>query len=224
MGVSSSPRKAAILPRVDPVYFGSPEELRSWFERHHDSTDELWVGFWRAGSGRAGLSWPQAVDEALCFGWIDSIRRRVDEQRYANRFTPRRPRSNWSAINIARVEELMAQGRMRRAGLAAYERRAPERTGVYSYENRPADLEPPYSDQMRENAAAWEFFQSQPPSYRRTATWWVVSAKKEETRQRRLATLIEDSAQGRRIAPVRRPDETPDRSSSAGPRRQTKRG
>jgi uncharacterized protein YdeI (YjbR/CyaY-like superfamily) len=195
------------MDAMDPVFFSSPEDLRAWFERHHDSADELWVGLWRAASGQAGISWSQAVDEALCFGWIDGVRRRVDDQRYTNRFTPRRARSNWSAVNVARVAELSAQGRMRPAGHATFERRAPEREGVYSYEKRPADLDGAYAEEFRSHEGAWRFYQSQPPSYRRSATWWVVSAKKEDTRARRLAQLIEDSTHGRRLAMLRRPGE-----------------
>jgi uncharacterized protein YdeI (YjbR/CyaY-like superfamily) len=202
---------------VDPVYFRSPADLRDWLERHHDGATELAVGFWRTSSGNCGLTWAQAVDEALCFGWIDGVRRRVDDQRYTIRFTPRRPNSSWSAVNVARVAELTAQGRMRPAGLAAFERRTPEKSGNYSYENRPADLEGPYADQFRAEAAAWAFFRAQPPSYRRTATWWVISAKKEETRQRRLATLIEDSAHGRRLGMLRRPDPAQERARNTGP-------
>jgi len=140
------------------------------------------------------------VDEALCVGWIDGVRKRVDERRYVIRFTPRKPRSTWSAVNVARMAELTRLGRVQPAGLAAFERRAPERTGIYAYEQRAtAALDAAAERTFRANAAAWEFFQAQAPSYRRTITWWVVSARREETRRKRLATLIEQSALGRRL-------------------------
>jgi uncharacterized protein YdeI (YjbR/CyaY-like superfamily) len=188
---------------VKPRFFATPTNFRAWLERNHDRAEELWVGFYKRGSGRAGIAWPQAVDEALCFGWIDGVRRRIDDVSYANRFTPRRARSNWSAANVKRARELIAEGRMQPAGLRAFEQRAPERTGIYSYENRKsARLSPAEEREFRSRKRAWTFFRSQPPSYRSTATWWVVSAKRDETRRRRLDTLIEDSAQGRRIGPL----------------------
>jgi uncharacterized protein YdeI (YjbR/CyaY-like superfamily) len=146
------------------------------------------------------------VDQALCFGWIDGVRRSLDDDRYVMRFTPRKPRSNWSKINIAKVAELTAQGLMMPAGLRAFERREEARSGVYSFEQeQPHELPPEYVARFQENRTAWELFQKQPPGYRRTATHWVMSAKREETRLKRLATLIEDSANGRRIAPLTRP-------------------
>jgi uncharacterized protein YdeI (YjbR/CyaY-like superfamily) len=157
------------------------------------------VGFWKRGSGRANLSWSEAVDEALCFGWIDGVRRSLDEQRYTNRFTPRRPGSNWSRVNIEKVERLSAEGRMTPAGRRAFERRREDRSGVYSYENAPRDLEPGDAERVRAHPEAWAFWQAQPPSYRRAATWWLVSARRPETRERRLAALIEDCAAGRRL-------------------------
>ena len=147
------------------------------------------------------MTWPEAVDEALCFGWIDSVRKSLDETSYANRFTPRKTRSTWSAVNIKRVQELTAQGRMRPEGLRAFAARAAEASGTYSYEQRDAvELGDTYEKQFRANDVAWNFFQAQAPSYRKAAIWWVVSAKREETRQRRLTALIDDSASGRRVA------------------------
>ncbi len=147
------------------------------------------------------MTWPEAVDEALCFGWIDGVRKSIDETSYANRFTPRKSRSTWSAVNIKRVRELVAEGRMRPAGLRAFAARADDKSGTYSYEQRDAvELGDAYERQFRAKHAAWDFFQAQAPSYRKAAIWWVVSAKKEETRQRRLTALIDDSAAGRRIA------------------------
>jgi uncharacterized protein YdeI (YjbR/CyaY-like superfamily) len=152
------------------------------------------------------MTWPEAVDEALCFGWIDGVRHSVDETSYRNRFTPRRPGSNWSRVNVAKVEALVAQGRMRPAGLKAFEARTAARSGVYSFEQeRPAELAPEYLEQVRADAAAWADFSARPPSYRRQVAHWVMSAKREETRQRRLATLIESSGQGRTVPPLTRP-------------------
>lgn len=186
----------------DVASFASPDELRAWLAEHHDHATELWIGFHRKASGRGGLTFPEAVDEALCFGWIDGIRKRLDDGRYTNRFTPRRPGSNWSAVNIARVEQLMRLGRMQPAGLAAFNERDESRSQPYSYERETALLGEDFEGRFRAHPKAWTFFQAQPPSYRRTAIWWVVSAKKEETRLRRLATLIEDSKNGRRLAAV----------------------
>ena len=148
------------------------------------------------------MTYPEAVEEALCFGWIDGITYRIDDELTASRFTPRRPRSNWSAVNIRRVEELRMQGRMHPAGIAAFEARRPERAGVYSYENRPPDLPMGYLQQLRNNSDAWRFWQAQAPGYRRGATWWIVNAKQEATRERRLQTLIADSAAGQWVKPM----------------------
>jgi uncharacterized protein YdeI (YjbR/CyaY-like superfamily) len=184
----------------EAIYFASPEEFRAWLEEHHESEREVFVGYWKKATGKPSLTWSQAVDEALCFGWIDGVLRSVDDERHYQRFTPRKLGSNWSAINIAKVEQLRAEGRMRRAGEAAFARRRDDRSAVYSYEQRSKPmLEPELEARFRADAAAWEYFMSTPPSYRRPALWWVISAKRPETRERRLATLIEDSAAGRRI-------------------------
>jgi uncharacterized protein YdeI (YjbR/CyaY-like superfamily) len=191
---------------MNAVFFASPSEWRAWLEQHHDDTRELWVGFYKKGSGRPGITRSEAVDEALCFGWIDGVAKGVDDVSWAMRFTPRRPRSNWSAVNIKRVGELTELGRMHPAGLDAFEKRSRERSGVYSHEQRDlAALGDAYERRFRANAKAWEFFQAQTDWYRRGATWWVVSAKKEATRLKRLATLIDDSEHGRTIAPMTRP-------------------
>ncbi len=188
-----------------PTFFATPAEFRAWFEQHHQTARELLVGFYKKGSGRPSITWPESVDEALCFGWIDGIRKRIDDVSYTIRFTPRKQRSNWSAVNIARVQELTSLGLMRPAGLKAFEERLEEKSGVYAYEQRDAaQLNVQYEQQFRANQQAWDFFQSQAGSYRKAAIWWVVSAKKEETRLKRLATLIEDSAQGRTIASMTR--------------------
>ena len=184
----------------EPRYFRSPSEFRKWLEKNHAKADELVVGFYKKGTGKPSMTWPQAVDEALCFGWIDGIRKSVDEERYTNRFTPRRPRSNWSAVNIKRVAELEALGRMADAGRAAFAKRSEARSAIYSYENKPEDLPPEQQKRFRANKKAWKFFTAQPPGDRRIALYWVLSAKKEETRERRLETLIADSAARRRLA------------------------
>jgi uncharacterized protein YdeI (YjbR/CyaY-like superfamily) len=187
-------------------FFASPGEFRAWLEEHHATATELVVGFHKKHTGRPSMTWTESVREALCFGWIDGIRRSLGEESYTIRFTPRKPRSIWSARNIQHVEELIREGRMRPAGLAAYEARTPERTGVYSFERRhEARLEPEQEAQFCADAAAWEFFQAQPPSYRQTAIHWVVSAKRADTRERRLAQLIGDSAAGRRLAQLTPP-------------------
>ena len=183
----------------DVLIFPSARELRTWFEENHDTAADLWVGYYKKGVPKTSVPYLEAVDEALAFGWIDGVTYRISDEVYTNRFSPRRKGSNWSVANVRRVGELMEEGRMHPAGIAAFEARREDRTGVYSYENRPADLPSAYLKQLRANAEAWRFWQAQTPSYRRGATWWVVSAKLEETRQRRLDTLIADSADGQRI-------------------------
>jgi uncharacterized protein YdeI (YjbR/CyaY-like superfamily) len=190
---------------VEPTFFATPEELRAWLEEHHESERELLVGFHKKGSGRPSITWPQSVDQALCFGWIDGVRRSIDAESYSIRFTPRQARSTWSAVNVKRVGELSAEGLMHPAGLAAFERRTADRTGIYSHEREQAKLEPEQERAFKADAAAWAWFQAQPPWYRRTATHWVISAKREATRQRRLEQLIADCAAGVTIAPLTRP-------------------
>jgi uncharacterized protein YdeI (YjbR/CyaY-like superfamily) len=191
---------------MEPTFFATPADFRAWLDANHADRDELIVGFHKKRSGRPSITWPEAVDEALCFGWIDGVRRSIDGDSYSNRFTPRRPRSNWSAINIRRVGELIEEGRMAPAGLAAFERRDEARSGVYSFERRePAKLDKAQERRFRAAADAWEWFQSQPPGYRRAALHWVVSAKRVETRERRLETLIEDCSSGRTVKPLTRP-------------------
>jgi uncharacterized protein YdeI (YjbR/CyaY-like superfamily) len=191
---------------VKPRFFATPEGFRAWLKEHHATATELVVGFHKKHTGRESMTWTESVREALCFGWIDGIRRSLGDESYTIRFTPRRPGSIWSSLNIGHVEELIREGRMTPAGLAAYEARKPERTGIYSFEQRhSARLGQEQEDAFRADRAAWEFFQAQPPSYRQTAIYWVVSAKREETRSRRLATLIADSAAGRRLAQLTPP-------------------
>ena len=189
-------------------FFPTPERWRAWLEKHHASAAELWVGFYKKGTGKRSITWPEAVDEALCYGWIDGIRKSIDETSYTNRFTPRRKGSNWSEVNIARIAELTQQGRMAPAGLAAFEARDPRKSGSYSFEQRQAPtLGDDFERRFRSNRKAWAFFEAQPPGYRRLAIFWGVSAKREETRERRLATLIADSAAGQRIGDSRKPGE-----------------
>lgn len=180
-------------------FFQSPGDFRKWLEKHHATDRELWVGYYKKSSGQPSMTWPESVDEALCFGWIDGIRKSLDELSYTIRFTPRKSGSIWSAVNIKRAQELSDQGLMRPAGLRAFEARKENKSGVYSYEQRGDQLVEPYAGMLRQNKAAWDFFQARPPSYRKAAGWWVVSAKKEETRLKRLEKLIEDSAHGRTI-------------------------
>jgi uncharacterized protein YdeI (YjbR/CyaY-like superfamily) len=182
-----------------PIYFESPAAFRQWLAANHADEKELLVGFHRKETGRPSLTWPESVDEALCFGWIDGVRNRVDGTRYTIRFTPRRKTSIWSAINIARVAELRKQGRMQPAGLAAFEARDEKKSAIYAYENRPRALAPEYEKVLRRDKAARAFFEAQPPGYRKLCAFWVMSARKEETRQKRLAKLIADSAAGKRI-------------------------
>lgn len=181
-------------------FFRSPAAFRQWLEKHHAAKVELWVGYFKKGSGKPSLTWPESVDEALCFGWIDGLRKGIDASRYTIRFTPRRAGSIWSAVNVRRVEALRRAGRMRPAGLKAHAARRENRSGIYSYEQRREQLDEPYAGLLRRNRAAWAFFQAQPASYRRAAVWWVVSAKREETRLRRLVKLIDESVKGRHIA------------------------
>jgi len=189
---------------VKPTFFARPADLREWLERHHETKPELWVGFYRKDSGRPSITWPEAVDEALCLGWIDGIRKRIDENAYVIRFTPRKRSSRWSTVNVARVSVLTRERRMRPAGRAAFEARTEARTGVYAYEQRDqAQLDAGAAREFRANAQAWAFFADQPPGYRHLCIWWIVSAKKDETRRKRLAILIGHSAKGERLPQFR---------------------
>jgi len=189
---------------LEITFFHTPADLRAWFDQHHQTAQELWVGYYKKSSGEPSITWPKSVDEALCFGWIDGIRRSVDETRYTIRFTPRRQRSIWSAVNIQRVLALKEAGRMRPAGLRAFDARQENKSSIYSYEQRRDQLDEPYASLLQHNQAAWDFYLAQPASYRKAVNWWVVSAKLEETRLKRLEQLIEDSANSRRIAQLTR--------------------
>jgi uncharacterized protein YdeI (YjbR/CyaY-like superfamily) len=191
---------------MEPIFFETPAEFRAWLEEHHADESELLVGFHKKSTGRPSLTWPESVGQALCFGWIDGVRRSLGEHDYTIRFTPRKARSTWSAVNIKRAKDLIEEGLMRPAGLAAFERRSDDRSRIYAYEQRKqAKLDPAAEREFRANRKAWTFFSEQAPSYRRTATYWVISAKKEQTRRKRLQTLIEDSAAGRTLRHLTRP-------------------
>jgi uncharacterized protein YdeI (YjbR/CyaY-like superfamily) len=203
---------------TDPKFFRTPAQWRKWLEKHHDRESELWVGFYKKASGRKGLTYEEALDEALAFGWIDGVRKGVDEERSTMRFSPRRPKSNWSLKNIRRVRELTELGRMAPAGLAAFERRDPSEKGTYSFEQAKPEFDGSLERRFRNSRKAWTFWESQPPGYRKVATWWVISAKREETRLQRLYQLIGDSANGRRLRQLTsptRPKERPSPTASA---------
>ena len=183
-----------------PIFFATPADFRAWLKEHHASAAEQWVGFYKKDSGRASITWPESVDVALCVGWIDGIRKGIDEESYMIRFTPRKRTSTWSAVNIGRVAELTREGRMLPAGLEAFAQRKEAKSGIYAYEQREAAAFDESAEKtFRANEEAWKFFQAQAPWYRKTITWWVVSAKRQETREKRLATLITESAAGRRL-------------------------
>ena len=184
---------------MKPTFFPTPAAFRDWLAEHHAVTGELLVGFHKKDSGKPSLTWPESVDEALCFGWIDSIRRGLDDSSYTIRFTPRKAGSTWSSVNVARARALIELGRMHPAGLAAFEARRENRTGVYSYEQRSVELAEPYAGLLKQDAAAWTYCQGQPASYRKAVNWWIVSAKQEATRLKRLDKLKIYSAQGERL-------------------------
>jgi uncharacterized protein YdeI (YjbR/CyaY-like superfamily) len=194
---------------AEAQFFATPAELRDWLDEHHETADDLIVGAWKKSTGKPSLTWPEIVEEALCVGWIDSIRRSVPDDGWTIRLTPRRKRSIWSAVNVAKVAELRAAGRMRPAGEAAFAARRADRTGIYSFE-QPGEpmLAPDEEARFRADPAAWDWFSAKSPSFRKQALYWVMSARRPETRERRLATLIADSAAGRPIrsmTPARRP-------------------
>src|SRR2546429_6584045 len=181
------------------TFFKSPSDFRQWLAANHAKAKELWVGFHKKDSGKPSITSPESVDEALCFGWIDGVRKRIDAESYMIRFSPRKPSSIWSVVNIRNAEKLISEKRMQPAGLKAYEARKEYPSGIYSYEQRSPELVEPYAAKFKRNKAAWKFFQAQPPSYRKMMNWFVVSAKQEETRLKRLDKLIEASAEGRRL-------------------------
>ena len=197
------------------TYFASPDEFRAWLEANHATATELWVGYRRKSTGRPSMTWEQSVDQALCFGWIDGIRKSVDETSYTIRFTPRRRTSNWSAVNLRRVPELVAIGLMQPAGLRAYEERDRRKDAIYSYENEPEAMPAELEVEFRSDEAAWAFFEAQPPGYRKVANHWIATAKQEATRRRRLAELMQASREGRRPGPLTPPGRAPRKSEAA---------
>lgn len=191
-------------PTRDEVsVFPDKAAFRAWMEAHHDSAEELWVGYYRKSVGKTSQTYADAVDVALAYGWIDGLTYRVDDEVHTNRFTPRRKGSNWSAINVRRMQEMIDAGEAHPAGIAAFQAHRPERVGVYSYENAPRDLPPEYAARLERDAAAWAFWKGERPSYRRSATYWILSAKRPETRERRFELLLSDSAAGRRLRQYR---------------------
>lgn len=199
---------------MEPVFFETPDQFRQWLEAHYAAEQELLVGFYKTNSGKPSITWPESVDEALCFGWIDGRRKRVDDLSYSIRFTPRKARSIWSAVNIKRVVDLISLGRMQPSGLKAFQERSEDRSGIYAYEQTgQPELDNAMEVQFRAHEKAWDFFQSQAAWYRKTALWWVVSAKREQTKTKRLATLIDDSAHGRTVAHLTR---TPGKAEDTG--------
>lgn len=183
-----------------PVHFDSGKMFRAWLAKNHANASEVWVGFYKKSSGKAGMTYPEALEEALCYGWIDGVRHSVDAESYSNRFTPRKAKSIWSLVNVGHVERLKKLGKMTPAGLKAFAAREERRTGVYSFEKKRPGLSSKHRKLLQANSKAWEFFSTQAPWYQRTAGYWVSSAKQEETQARRLAKLMEDSANGRRLA------------------------
>ncbi|MHB1312926.1 MAG: YdeI/OmpD-associated family protein [Gemmatimonadaceae bacterium] len=202
-----------LKPKPKPTFFRTAAALARWFDKYGATRTELWIGYYKKASGKGGLTYKPALDEALCVGWIDGVINGIDDACYMQRYTPRTRKSIWSAVNIRRVGELSAEGRMKPAGIATFEARDLGRAGLYSHENHPQEFPPEFLKAFKANKKAWAFFESQPPGYRRTATFLVVSPKREETRARRLEHLIEQSAQGRRIQQLVSPAK---RKSAAG--------
>ena len=187
----------------EPTFFERPEIFRQWLHLHHDSEHELWVGFYKKKSGKVSITWPESVDEALCYGWIDGIRKSIDDISYKIRFTPRKPRSHWSAVNIGRVEELTKLNRMHHSGIEAFNRMATNRAKKSSYEQKNVVLDKGYEMLIRAQEEAWDYFSNSAPSYQKTCIWWVMSAKKEETRTKRMQILIDSCIKGEKIPPLR---------------------
>ena len=189
---------------MKPKFFASPLRFRKWLEDNHNKKKELLVGFFKKSSGKPSITWPESVEQALCFGWIDGIRNSIDAESYSIRFTPRNSRSTWSAVNIKKVEELKKLGLMKPAGLAAYSRKEENNSNIYSFEQRIVQFDPQYEKIFKRNKKAWNNFQLQPPYYRKTVTHWVMSAKQKETRLKRLNTLLKDSEAGLKIKEMRK--------------------
>ena len=205
MPPTPNPSTPAADPARDPrlLFFPTPAHFRAWLAEHHDQRDELWVGYYKKATGLPSITWPESVDEALCFGWIDGIRKSVDDKCYKIRFTPRRPGSHWSARNLGRMKHLIAEGLVREPGMVAYRNRNPAKEQQAAHEQKNIVLPPEYERRLQADADAWDYFQRARPSYRKQVTWWVISAKREETQLRRLGILIESSAKGEVIPPMR---------------------
>lgn len=184
---------------MKPSFFKKPDDFRAWLAEHHHTDKELLVGFYKKDSGLDSITWPESVDEALCYGWIDGVRKSLDDVSYTIRFTPRKTTSIWSLVNIRKIEALTAEGRMQEAGIKAFAARKEAKSGIYAFEQKPAELPEAFEKIFRKNKASWSFFQAQPPSYRKTLVWWVISAKQEKTQMSRLNKLIEASAQRLRL-------------------------
>ncbi len=184
---------------MKPKFFPTQEDFRKWLEENHEKETELVVGFYNVKSGKGGITWSEAVDQAICFGWIDGVRRNVDEESYSNRFTPRLPTSNWSAVNIEKVRVLIAKGLMMPAGIAAYEKRILEKSAIYAYENELKQFSEEFEKQFKAKEMAWEFFEIQANWYKKQMINWVMTAKQEATRERRLEKLVEESEKGNRV-------------------------
>jgi uncharacterized protein YdeI (YjbR/CyaY-like superfamily) len=184
---------------MEPIFFSSAADFRKWLDKHHTKEKEVLAGFYKTGSGKPSMTWSESVDQALCYGWIDGVRRSIDGERYCIRFTPRKENSNWSAINIKKITQLKKQGLMKPAGLSVFAKRKESRSRIYSYEKDPVTLAPEFEKAFKADEKAWTFFQKQPPSYRTPALNWVMSAKQEATRKRRFETLVNDSREGRRL-------------------------
>ena len=184
---------------MTPKFFATQSDFRQWLKENYDKETEIIVGFYKVGSGKPSLTWPQSVDEALCFGWIDGVRKSVDEESYCIRFTPRKPKSIWSAVNIKKVEELTKLGLMQPAGIKAFEKREESKSRIYAYEKEPVKLDAEFEKKLKSNQKAWKFFESQAPSYQKTIIHWIMSAKQENTKVSRLEKLIAASEKGRRL-------------------------
>jgi uncharacterized protein YdeI (YjbR/CyaY-like superfamily) len=184
---------------MNPTFFSTQEKFRTWLEKHHQKETELLVGFYKVNSKKPSMSWSESVDQALCFGWIDGVRKSIDEESYTIRFTPRKKTSIWSAINIKKMEELTKSGLMTEMGLKAFELRTEAKSGIYSHENEPAVLHPDFEKQFKSNKTAWEYFNKQAPSYKKVMIHWIMSAKQEKTRISRLEKTITISAEQKRM-------------------------
>ena len=187
---------------IKPKFFAKPELFRKWLDKNHEKKEELWVGFYKVASGLPSVTWSESVDQALCYGWIDGIRKSIDEKSYMIRFTPRKPKSIWSAVNIKKVGELSKQDLMQPAGLAAYEKCDEKNSKIYSFEQKSVKLDKTYMIEFKKNKKAWKYYEASAPSYKKQTTWWVMSAKREDTRLRRLGILIEHSANEEKIPQV----------------------